>query len=664
MKTKHIMIYTVLACVLAFWVLLLIVESEYKDYVANLTVVHSDNGVWDLSEYDFSNTVVMLDGNVEYIEDRVLTPQEFPQYEDEIEIGNPIDFNQARTVRLTIAVPKEDDYLIYTKGDYARTLFVNGEFCSSAGVVAETAEEFVPGHKHLYGQTSADDSMIEIIVQGGNFVHRQGSTYSYVYIGNPDLLNWYINFDNVIDIIAAGVLLALFIVFLMLAITTRNYAINLMFSLLCLIWAIRISVTGTKFINEIFYYFPWEWALKIEYISIATSIVLLTHIIALHFKEISKPMIIKILDIIFLSAAVIFIFIDTLTLSYTVPLLTTTYTVIIIYMCVTVWLHKMKHKTKTNPDFAQMIVTSGIFILFSSTIIDIFYYMGIHIVDIAVSESGIIIFAIFEAIAIFYINMKRMENMKKAEIESRNKSIELERFLQMKSHFLGVVAHEIKTPLSIIMGSASDTLDIMHNEDINNKDNLYDIKSNQLLIEDTVKKLNETVFDLLDTTALETGRLSLNVQKIMLSALIRSVSEQYYIQINKSANIFKLEIDDTCPEIMADEKRLRQVLLNLLSNACRHTKNSMIEISLKQDEYHQYITVLDEGEGISQNILGKIKSEYIDGGPHGFRGGIGLYVCNQIVDSHGGNLIIKSVEGVGTTVTIKLPKLHNNGRMD
>ncbi len=627
-------------------------QTEYMQQKTNLTVVYSEDGVYDLSEFDLSSTLVTLDGNVEHIEGVMLTPEEFTLREEEAVIGNPIDTDIGRTARLTMLMPSDEDYTFFVWGDYARAVYVNGEFANSAGTPSITAEGFEPQYKRMLIHATATNNELQLVIQGANFVHREGSSYHTLIIGNSELLLWYYNFSIIIEVLSAGICLTLFLIYLIMGIITKNYNINIYFSLLSLVWFLRLGFIGNKFFFNVFPDLPWIVAIKTEYITLTLTVVLLIYIVNYHVREMlnTKPLLRS--GYIFIALSVLFLFLDSKTMSYFIFFINASFIGLIIYVTIGIIIWLFSKANRQRVDFPRSIVILSMILLFVCAISDGLYYLNLNIFDDTLAEMGVIAFAIFQAIALFYINVREMEKVQGEEKEMRIRALELERFLQMKSHFVGIVAHEIKTPLAIIMGSASDTLDLI-NDDVQN--NIVEIQHNQALIKDTVIKANETVFDLLDTTALETGRLSLTRQSTLIRNLIYDVIKQYKNQLDKGGNRLELTIEENCSPIFADEQRLRQVLLNILSNSARHTSNGVITIQLNEDEKYQYITLSDNGDGISPEILNKLKNEYVDGGPHGYRGGIGIYVCNQIIIAHGGEFSITSQLGDGTSVKIKLP---------
>ncbi len=640
--------------VLAFTLFYL--EYFFKNESVNFTVHHSSDGVWDLTEYDFSDTVVMLSGEVLHIEGELLTPSEFNSREDEAKLGMPIDHNTARTAKLSIIMPEGFGNAVSVSGDYARAAYINNNYAGSIGVPAENKEDFVPSYgKIMFPAISDSQGNTELIIHGGNFVHKEGSNYSTVYISNQNLLNWYFTFNLIIESFTAALLFCIFLLLFSMMFITKNYRINICFSLLCFLWALRLGLTGSKFLYTMIPNLSWYVAFRLEYISLALTIALLLKIVLIHLKKIKflKPLNFITYPLYLLSIS--YLFMDTYVMSYTVPVVTLTYIALILYICIVVLIYNIKNRRKIEHSFTDKIFFIGLSVLFICSVNDALYYNNIHLIMSTLTETAVLIFSFFEAIVIFHLSMLHMEKIKITAKQDEIKAKELEHFLELKSHFLGVVAHEIKTPLSVIMGLSVDTLDIVRDDFDFEHTNFDYINDNQTMIVQTVKNLNETVFDLVDTTALETGRLGLNISKMNMNNLIKSVLRQYKTQIDKNNNTLVLDIDYSEIDIFADERRLRQVLLNLLSNACKHAPSSTITLKLWHDKDFQYVSVSDNGDGIEAEMLETLKNEYNQNSIYKYSGGIGLYISHQIIMSHKGKIEIQSKKGIGTQIEFSLP---------
>jgi signal transduction histidine kinase len=117
-----------------------------------------------------------------------------------------------------------------------------------------------------------------------------------------------------------------------------------------------------------------------------------------------------------------------------------------------------------------------------------------------------------------------------------------------------------------------------------------------------------------------------------------------------------LENDDEIPEIRCDTDKLRQVFLNILDNAAKHAGDGkLIEASIHQGDSVVIVRIRDYGPGIPEDEIPLVKKKFFKGSSKARGTGIGLAVCDEIVELHGGSLSLQNAEGGGTLVTVTLP---------
>lgn len=249
---------------------------------------------------------------------------------------------------------------------------------------------------------------------------------------------------------------------------------------------------------------------------------------------------------------------------------------------------------------------------------------------------------------VLYFHLQEYDRQR-AQLHEQNEK--LKRYDESRSVFLTTVSHEVKNPLNAINLYARDTIELAAEKPLD----IALITSNQQVIEKMVTRIDRILTDLKDTVAIEQGRLSLNLAPMMLDKLLREVAQMYFNQSNLSGNTIVLDLDEAVTPISADQARITQVVINILSNAVRHTQNGRIQISLSEHDNEQVVAVTDNGEGMKEEIQEQVFKGYISSDKEYWRHGIGLYVAHQIIEAHGGRIWIDSKLGVGTTVTFTLP---------
>jgi signal transduction histidine kinase len=238
------------------------------------------------------------------------------------------------------------------------------------------------------------------------------------------------------------------------------------------------------------------------------------------------------------------------------------------------------------------------------------------------------------------------------ELLARNES--LKHYDRMKTDFLATVAHEINTPLTVIAASSNDTIDLLDETPLN----IDEIRGNQVVIGKRVKLIDRVMLDLMDTVAIETGRLSLRRVPVHLRDLIMDVCDAQHGKQETGDHSVTYELESGLPLILLDPTRIEQVMSNLLSNAFRHTQSGVVLVELKREVGHagasQVVSVKDDGDGMDDETAQNSLKQYSTTKANRWRHGIGLYICRRIIAAHEGSIRIDSEKGRGTTVTFSI----------
>lgn len=252
---------------------------------------------------------------------------------------------------------------------------------------------------------------------------------------------------------------------------------------------------------------------------------------------------------------------------------------------------------------------------------------------------------------VLYFHIKEYSSQRKL-LEEQNEKLKY--YDDAKSTFLTTVAHEIKNPLNIIGLYSQDTCELAMERNID----VEQICENQRVIGTTVTRLDRIVADLMDTVSIEQGRLKLVYAPMDMSELIiESIKswEEKEGEDNLNGNSIVLDLDDV-NMITADYTRMFQVMVNIISNAFRHTKNGTITITLRKEKNVQIVSVKDTGEGMPDKFKQNVFKGYVSTSKDYWRHGIGLYICYQIIEAHGGKIWIESELGKGTEISFLLPE--------
>lgn len=220
-----------------------------------------------------------------------------------------------------------------------------------------------------------------------------------------------------------------------------------------------------------------------------------------------------------------------------------------------------------------------------------------------------------------------------------------------KDEFISDVSHELKAPLTIIKSYAQ----ILEKRFTQNKD----VKNTYFLSNITyqIDKITSLINDLLNLGRIEAGKIMLNKEEFDLDALIKKIVIDFQY-MTETHQIFKE--GELNRKVMADQDRIRQVLINLLTNAIKYSPNAnKIIIRVAQKEKYAVASVQDFGTGIPKNEQKKIFKRFYrlknkkEDKPLGF--GLGLFITSEIVKRHGGKIWIKSQVGKGSTFYFTIP---------
>lgn len=244
-----------------------------------------------------------------------------------------------------------------------------------------------------------------------------------------------------------------------------------------------------------------------------------------------------------------------------------------------------------------------------------------------------------------------IKKQKKYELQIQ-KSLEKEKELnELKSRFISMASHEYRTPLTSIKIFAD--LLKMHGRKIEN-DKYYSYISK---INNSVEYMTELINDVLMVNKAETGKIKLNPVVLDFNKLCNSIYEEYRDQSESKHEII-LNYISPISLIYADEKLLRQVISNLISNAIKYSPGKgRIDFSVNTNGEKIIVIIKDEGIGILPEDRDKIFSSFYRGQNIGTvpGTGLGLYIVKRIVELCGGSIYFESIVNQGTAFTVELP---------
>ncbi len=249
-------------------------------------------------------------------------------------------------------------------------------------------------------------------------------------------------------------------------------------------------------------------------------------------------------------------------------------------------------------------------------------------------------------------SMLETERDIRSQLDVRN--TELEEANNAKSRFLGLVSHELKTPLTSIIAFAANL-----EKSIGSSLGERQAKQFQAISRNGFQ-LKALIDELLDVSAASQGELSLSIERVTAGEIVSEALEVVKPQIEERGQSLTISMDDPQLEFTGDPMRLQQVVSNLLSNASKYSaEGSEIGLSVQESSGHACIKVRDSGIGMSEEDLQRLFSTFFradDAVATGMPGtGLGMVVVKSVVEGHGGTIEVTSEAGVGTTVKVDIP---------
>ena len=256
--------------------------------------------------------------------------------------------------------------------------------------------------------------------------------------------------------------------------------------------------------------------------------------------------------------------------------------------------------------------------------------------------------------------IRTAEGVVEAAVVTMQDLTALEELERQRSEFLGLVAHELRTPLSSIKGSAATVLGAAPEPDAAEMLQFFRV------IDEQADQMRGLIGDLLDQGRIDTGTLSIAPEPVEVAGLLEHATQTFVSGgVRRSVNI---DLPPDLPRVIADRGRIVQVLNNLFSNAARHSPESApIRVAAARHGVHLAISVSDEGRGMSPEQLKRLFRKHAgtpgsdkNGGFGG--GGLGLSISRGLVEAHGGRIWAESAGlGRGARFTFTLPVVDDAG---
>ncbi|WP_435367905.1 ATP-binding protein [Paenibacillus lutimineralis] len=520
----------------------------------------------------------------------------------------------------------------------ASELYVNGRLLTKSGQVATTKDEYISKDLPYSTTFTADDNgVIELVIQAANYVDsRSGGIVRSVKFGSEEAIAKEMKASTFMQFLAAIIFIMHAVYALILYLLGNKEKKLLYFSLLALcITIMSVFSTDEKLFHQLFYIGTnWDFRVaNIAFVIAAYALLQCTNHRELPYWRRMYP-VYKVMN---LGTAGITLFLDPTQVIMLFPvyylLLGTAGVITLITMFKKV-IKGLKSNLLLLFSFLALMNHSLWSLILLDSGLSLVYYPFDMIIAMACLAS-----VWFKDYFIMHANTKELATT-------------LQRMNDHKDQFLANTSHEFKNPLHSILNMSQSVLK----------------RERHLLQERSIKEL-ETVLsvgrrmtlilnDLIDVMSLREGNPRIQKRVIFIQPIVTGVLDM--LQLNAEVKSVKIanQIPEDFPPVNADENRVVQIVFNLLHNAVKYTNDGVISIQAFVKDGRAYIVIADTGIGMDENMLKRLFRPYeqastsetmIDGGF-----GLGLSISKQLVELHGGTLVVSSVLGEGSKFTFSL----------
>jgi PAS domain S-box-containing protein len=233
-------------------------------------------------------------------------------------------------------------------------------------------------------------------------------------------------------------------------------------------------------------------------------------------------------------------------------------------------------------------------------------------------------------------------------------SEELVKVNKLKSDFLASMSHELRTPLNAVIGYSALLMDGIKGE-LTEGQLDYVARSRT-----AAQHLLSLINDILDLSKIEAGKMPVSIERVAIPELINEVAQQVEQMVTAKNLAFSAEVSPTCPFVDTDKTKVKQILLNLLSNAAKFTNRGSVRIAASCTTDSLVLEVSDTGVGIKPDEIHLIWEDFrqLDQSRTRSYGGtgLGLSITRRLTQQLGGEIAVHSVFGEGTTFSVRLPR--------
>lgn len=525
---------------------------------------------------------------------------------------------------------------------YAQRVYVNGELLSSVGTVSDDPRAFVPKTDlyTVYFTPQGDET--EIIVQHAWFNHAHGAFHK-IYLAQQQVITRMDRSQTICDGVIVGALLAMAVFFFGMFWFNLSNRGMLWFSLSSLCAAVNYLIYESKQIMVFFPNLNWYVGHKIELLTNIYYFVFIALFAFATLKErpprwvqVSSFAVVGVLTLYYIIAP------STFYSKYTVPvgafMMVCELLVSIVLLRSAIRKDRLRRADELFVSLSPML-TMLVYLVEATTYFSHIFYLRAYLM---------ILLAFCYALALTIGHTRTERSLSQAqlrELEIAEENAMLEKMNRLKNDFMRNLAHEMKTPLTVMSGYAQLTERQIRKNSVNEE-----TASNLETIAKEAGRLSDMVTQLLNVTYQRSGERGRGV--LAPSELLEDAAAVCRPILEKNGNRMEL-LCRTERRVAANKEALLQVLINLAINSNKHTTDGLVTVSVSDDGEHMAaFSVRDSGSGIGEEDLPYIfeRGYSKDGG-----NGLGLTICREIIESAGGTISVEKTGADGTTIRFTVP---------
>jgi len=616
------------------------------------TTVPAVDGAMDLTGVDMGGRLYRLTGEWRFHYGELIAPEDFRGQAENIEIPSAWEdtghsLNGCATYRLVIRTDDAGQFMLYVPEiSSAYSLWVNGEFRRSAGVVSENREEGRPLFENALLPVRAENGTVELVIQVSNYHFMRSSLTIPLLFGQSDSVLAYFYRTRALYCIALGCILMAAFYHLALYVYRRREKVYLFFSLLCALCFMRFLVE-TNGINQFFGWIPMGMSgirlfMALFFLHGAAIIIFTLFVFDRKFLKKYRYWAAAYA----IPGALLFAFMP----------LNAPYATVIVTLAIMPFMFFAICKAARSPVLKQ---GGGMRLYFAALLIyAVVGYISKYFFDNVLFMTGLLtnMFMImaqslvlsksyaraFEVVEETNENLERIVDERTRELRSANEA--------MKELTVNI-SHDLKTPLTTVI------LNLEKLAKLEREPSEDEYRQCIGVAYDKGLDLQRITQNLFEVSRIESGQSLYKPEWISLRVLFPKAQEKYEPFIESkglSFEIMDVAAGNESAKIYTDPERIWSVFDNVIYNAARHTKKGGVTVSVEAREENLDIIISDTGEGIAAEHLPRIFERFykVSMARGGGDSGVGLYIVRSIMEGCGGSAAARSEAGKGTSVIL------------